>query len=317
MINAIQLACKRVEVMGKTNSAVLIIAFNRPETTLKVLQRVSEAKPKKLYLSLDGPRPDNVEDVTNQNRILDMFDNLDWNCELKINKSENNLGCKYGPAAAIDWFFENEEEGIILEDDILVDPSFFTYCDILLEKYRDNELIGLICATNFSKAKIDESYSFSYFNHIWGWASWRRAWKKNNLEMTEWPKDRKEVVYNIFKEFKSTKFWNYHFDKAYANKIDAWDYQWLYSCWANNMMAILPNKSLAVNIGFGSEATHTKTMPKFAQGNTVNTMQFPMNNPKLVVQNTIVDDNIKIKVFNIRWFEIMKNIIRQKFIEKF
>ncbi|ELX4188077.1 hypothetical protein QJ358_001476 [Vibrio vulnificus] len=301
------------------NVPILIIAFNRYFTTEKVLNSLRGIKPKKIYLSLDFPRAGNSNDVEEQKKIISLFDDIDWECELKINKHKENQGCKYGPSKAIDWFFENEDKGIILEDDIVAENFFFYYCEILLEKYEFDDRVGLICGSNFASNRdvIQGSYDFSYYNHIWGWATWKRAWIKNEIEMDSWKQEGKGVISNIFFDVKTKKYWEYYFERAFQNRIDAWDYQWLYSCWKHKMLAILPKESLVENIGFGEDATHTFTAPKFVQNAKVDKFQNTIIHTEYIIRNINLDEDISRTVFVISWFSVLKNFLRRKIKEKF
>jgi hypothetical protein len=304
---------------NKFDVPILIIAFNRYLTTKKVLNSLRDIKPKKIYLSLDFPRVGNANDIEEQKKIMSLFEDIDWECEVNINKQKENQGCKYGPAKAIDWFFENEDKGIILEDDIVAKSFFFKYCEELLEKYEFDDRVGLICGTNFASNRdsIGGSYDFSYYNHIWGWATWKRAWVKNEIEMDSWKQEGEGVIAKIFSDIKSKKYWEYYFERAFQNKIDAWDYQWLYSCWKHDMLAILPKESLVENIGFGDNATHTFTAPKFVKNNKANEGNSSILHSKIILRNNNLDENIGRTVFDICWFTVVKNFLRRKLKEKF
>jgi hypothetical protein len=177
---------------------VLFVIFNRLDTTNIVFKAIRKAQPKKLYIAADGPRPGNVSDEEKCTSIRKLVINVDWDCELKTLFREENLGCGLGPASAYDWFFEHEEEGIILEDDCLPDPSFFIYCQELLEKYRHDTKIMHITGSNFQKGwQNDEDYSyyFSSYPHEWGWATWRRAWKLYDFKVQKYPElDKKDYL---------------------------------------------------------------------------------------------------------------------------
>lgn len=159
--------------------------FNRPDLTKISFEKIREYKPNLLYIAADGPRKDHKNEKELCDQARNIIEKIDWKCELKTLFREKNLGCKLAVSSAISWFFEHEEQGIILEDDVLVEFSFFTLCEELLEKYKNEEKISMISADNFSfgKCKTQGSYHFSYYSHVWGWATWRRAWKDYDVDL--------------------------------------------------------------------------------------------------------------------------------------
>ena len=168
------------KILYQTKSAVLFVVFNRPDTTKRVFEAIRLAKPKRLYITTDGPRPNMPDDVQLCKQTREIVSVVDWDCEVKTLFREENAGCKNGVSAAINWFFDHEEEGIILEDDCLPANSFFKFCDTLLEKYRYDTRVRHItgCNLQFGKKWGDASYYFSNLTNGWGWASWRRAWRR-------------------------------------------------------------------------------------------------------------------------------------------
>jgi hypothetical protein len=241
---------------------VLFIVFNRPDTTAKVFQRIREVQPIKLFIAADGPRigKDGEKEKCEAVRKL-ILEGIDWPCEVKTLFRDQNLGCGLAVSGAITWFFENVEEGIILEDDTLPDISFFPFCKTLLEKYRYDEKVKMISGNNFQRGKWrgDGSYYFSAYNHIWGWASWRRAWKYYDFTLSSVTQDEiKRKLKYYFKKKSICKYWVDIFSIMKKGEIDTWDYQWTFFIWSSYGVAILPNLNLVTNIGFGENATHTK-----------------------------------------------------------
>ena len=160
-------------------SPILFLIFNRPETTKKVFSAIKEVQPPRLYIAADGPRSEQPDEADHCELARTIATKVDWDCEVKTLFRDQNLGIRIAVSQAIDWFFEQEPEGIILEDDCLPDQSFFWFCKELLEKYRNDTRIMHIGGTNFQfgKNRTNYSYYFSRYAHIWGWASWRRAWE--------------------------------------------------------------------------------------------------------------------------------------------
>lgn len=265
-------------------SAVLFLVFNRPETTRQVFEAIRAAKPPRLYVAADGPRPSRPDDVRRCAEVRDIATRVDWPCDVKTLFRDQNLGCKIGVSEGINWFFEEEEEGIILEDDVLPLQSFFGYCDELLERYRNDERVGLISGCNLIMRRYtpQDSYFFSAYNHIWGWASWRRAWKHYDVAMKDWPNWRDQgglsEISNGNARFE--RYWRMTFDKAFAGKIDTWDYQWTFTCWRYGMLSTLPAFNQTNNLGFCAEATHTTaSAPKYVTESTPCALDFPLKHP--------------------------------------
>jgi len=180
---------------------------------------------------------------------------------MKTNFAEENLGCKKRMASGIDWVFSQVEEAILLEDDCVPCPDFFRFCSELLIRYRNDPKIVHIAGTNFQAGRLrgDASYYFSRFVHIWGWASWRRAWQHYDVAMRSWPQATQEKwLSKLYSDPIEREFWNDNFDRVHAGKIDTWDYQWAYACWRTDGIGIIPNMNLVTNIGAGPDATHTK-----------------------------------------------------------
>lgn len=179
------------------NVPILFIIFNRPETTKAVFHEIRKNQPFQLFVAADGPRREIFEDIENCRKVREIIQLIDWECNVQTLFRDENLGCKIAVSSAIDWFFSQVDEGIILEDDCLPDQSFFPFCQELLEKYRYDAKIMMIGGSNFqfNKNKFEYSYYFSRYFHIWGWASWKRAWQFYDVEMKAWPEiDRKSVV---------------------------------------------------------------------------------------------------------------------------
>lgn len=266
---------------------VLFIIFNRPETTKKVFEVISQIKPKKLFIAADGPREDKPgeKELCEETRKI-VIEKIDWPCEVKILFRDKNLGCGKAVSSAIDWFFDNVEEGIILEDDCLPDPSFFRFCTELLERYRFDDKIFMISGDNFLPKSLrpKESYYFSQIPHIWGWATWKRAWKKYDFEMTDFPLFREEkTIEKIWVDKKVQKYWLEKLSITFSGELNTWDYQWVYTIWKNSAYSIAPNKNLISNIGFDNNGTNTTNIKDSSANIPLEKMCFPMTgNPNTV-----------------------------------
>lgn len=240
---------------------IAFFVFNRPDVTRRVLARIASARPDRLFLVADGPRPDRAGEAEAVAQVREIVACVDWPCEVHRNFATENLGCRTRMSSGIDWVFSLVEEAIILEDDCLPDPSFFPYCQELLERYRHDTRVMHIGGSNFLADKLEftDSYHFSKYPHIWGWATWRRAWRCYDVRMSSWPKF---VSAGLLKRpcpgHRERAYWTAMFQSMYGGVIDTWDYQWIYACWEQNGLAILPAVNLVSNIGGGEMATHTK-----------------------------------------------------------
>lgn len=244
-----------------TRNAVLMLVFNRPDVTQKVFEAVRQARPPRLYVAADGARADRPADLETTAQVRAIFNDIDWPCEVHTRFLEQNLGCRMAVSSAIDWFFQQEEQGIVLEDDVLPSPAFFSYCDTMLERYKHDERVFSVVGNNLVEPwyQHPESYFFSKVFFVWGWASWRRAWQHYDVNMASWPKARENKKYLSYmpENWLHRAYWQLVFDLAYKNQISTWDHQWTYAHWENNAVCVTPTKNLVNNIGFGGEATHT------------------------------------------------------------
>jgi hypothetical protein len=239
---------------------VLFLIFNRPDSTEQVFEAIKRARPPRLYVAADGPRSDRNDDreLCAQARVV--VEQIDWPCEVRTLFRDKNLGCMNAVSSAIDWFFETEEEGIILEDDCLPHPDFFRFCEVMLSEYRDNERLMHIAGANFQQAnwRGDGSYYFSRYNHIWGWATWKRAWESYDVHMSTYSEQEAEALLKrMFDTGRERRYWMSIFSRLVNGEIGTWDYQWTYAIWQQDGLAIIPNVNLVTNLGFDNSGTHT------------------------------------------------------------
>jgi len=240
------------------NTAVLFLVFNRLDTTKLVFQAIRQARPPRLYIAADGARENKQGEAKNVQVIRDfIMKNIDWKCEVKTLFRDENLGCKYAVSGAVTWFFNNEEQGIILEDDCLPSQSFFWFCEELLEKYKEDMRVGQISGDNFQKGvkRGVADYYFSIYAHIWGWASWANRWQNYDVNLESF--NDAKFIEEIFDKKSSQQFWVEGFKNMKAGRIDTWDYQWVFTLLKAKQLIVLPNVNLIENIGFGVNATHT------------------------------------------------------------
>lgn len=260
---------------------VAFIIFNRPEIQRKAFEKIREARPTKLFVIADGARPERVGEIDKCRQCRTIVDEVDWECEVMTNFSEVNLGCKDRVSTGLDWVFSLVEEAIILEDDCVPDSSFFRFCEEMLWKYRENEQIMMISGSNFLKEMHREkfSYRFSIFSDIWGWATWKRAWKHYDIEMKQWPRFHQEgVLYDLMPAFYA-KIWEETLQHVYQDKINSWAYRWTFAGFLKKGLSVAPNVNLVSNIGFTEEATHTKNADILYANMKANCIEFPLKHP--------------------------------------
>lgn len=271
---------------------VAFIIFNRPDTTERVFEEIAKARPPKLLVVGDGPRANRPGEAETVAACRAIIDRVDWDCEVLTNFSSVNLGCKRRVSTGIDWVFEQVGEAIILEDDCLPDPSFFRFCQELLERYRHDQRIGMISGDNFQfgNRRNDDSYYFSKYVHIWGWATWRDRWAGSyDVMMAKWPRIRDEAwLADMVGNRREAAYWKKIFERVYRSEIDTWDYQWVFANWVEGRMTILPAVNMIANVGFDRNATHTTGDSELANLARY-PMGFPMKHPPGVFRNMQAD----------------------------
>jgi hypothetical protein len=274
------------------NTPILFLIFNRPGITRNTFARLREVKPKRLYVAADGARKNKPgeEELCRQTR--EVIGLVDWDCEVRTLFREDNLGCGKAVSGAITWFFEQEEMGIIIEDDCMPALSFFGYCEKMLNHYRYEERVMHIGGTNFlyGNVPIKESYYFSAQAHVWGWATWRRAWKKYDFNMCAFYSFvRDEKIFNYHRREDMALFWLDIFRKMYYKKIDTWDYQWVFTMYNNNGVSAIPHVNLISNTGFGEGATHTGNSDSVFANNPTGVMEETLVHPAKIELNRTAD----------------------------
>lgn len=275
------------------HTPILLLIYNRPDTTSQVFAAIRAAQPERFYLAADGPRKDRPQDASLCESTRVAAEGIDWPCEVATLFRERNLGCKVAVSSAIDWFFGQVEEGIILEDDCLPHRDFFLYCENLLTRYRHDDRVMHIGGANFQfgMRHSNETYYFSRYPHIWGWASWRRAWRLYDVEMKEWTKEAvKSNVLALFGNRMEKRFWESAWDGVCNGKINTWDFQWAFACLVHNGLAVIPNGNLVSNIGFGEASTHTRKKNRVSSI-PLSGLEFPLIHPTVLFPDVQADAN--------------------------
>ena len=241
-------------------SPVVFLAFNRPNHTARTFEAVRAARPQQLFIVADGPREEHPEDTEQCAAVRAVVEQVDWPCDVRRDYAESNLGLKRRVSSGLDWVFGQVDRAIILEDDCLPHPDFFSFCDELLERYADDNRVWVITGNNFQNGRKrgDATYYFSRYNHCWGWATWRRAWQHYCGELAFWPEwSSTEEWIQQTPDRKERAYWSGVFERVYAGQINSWSFPWTASVWYHGGLTATPNVNLVGNIGFGAEATHT------------------------------------------------------------
>jgi GR25 family glycosyltransferase involved in LPS biosynthesis len=231
-------------------TAVLFLVFNRPDTTRQVFEAIRQARPPRLYVAADGPRHNSVAEAGRVAEVRQVATEVDWPCEVKTLFRDNNLGCKNAVSEAITWFFDNEEQGIILEDDCLPSQQFFVFAEDMLNRYAKETRVMMISGTNYMSGKIKQPYFFSEHFTIWGWATWRRAWVHYDVEMRFWSDQRaRSELSEKYSNKWIRKHFEYTFDELTDGYVDTWDIQWVFTGIINRFLCLTPSKNQIQNIG--------------------------------------------------------------------
>ncbi|GAB3544051.1 nucleotide-diphospho-sugar transferase [Spirosoma fluminis] len=274
---------------------VLFIIFNKSDETKRVFNAIRSQKPARLFIAADGPRPGTEGEAERCQLIRNwVLEHVDWSCELKTLFRDENRGCGRGPSEAISWFFEHVDEGIILEDDCLPNPTFFQFCADLLGTHRDNRQVSMISGNNFQLVQpmpIEADYYFSVFPSSNGWATWKRSWEGFDYTLSNWPRiDKKQLSTYLFAEKPYARWWLNQFDWLYRNKPDdMWDFQFHYLCMTRGQLAVIPKANLVSNIGYGPYATHSQNPDSYFANVPTHELAIPFTHPERIERHYEAD----------------------------
>lgn len=278
---------------------VLFIIFNRPDTTATVFDVIRAAKPSHLYIAADAPRPGNINDEVKCAEARAITETIDWPCTVNRLYRNENLGCGLAVSGAINWFFSFEEEGIILEDDCLPHPHFFDFASEMLLKYKNDSRIISINGSNLGyESKNGDSYCFSRYMNMWGWATWRDRAMRIDYEMQEWKRIDKPMFW-LYKKMKQYffdfdinwfKLWKSKFDFVSKDINFTWDWQWIYHQMANRKLSIVPGVNLVSNIGFNEDATHTLHQDNPAANIPTKAIRQPLKHPSSIQPDFLYEE---------------------------
>lgn len=295
------------------STPILFLIFKRLDTTKLVFEAIRQVKPPKLYIGADGYRLGHKGEKEKIREVREyVLNNIDWDCEVKTLFRDENMGCGPAITGALNWFFGYEEAGIILEDDLLPDQSFFQFCEELLERYQDEPKVLSISGNYFAgeKNRPKTSYYFSHYLHVWGWATWRRAWLHYDRQMVKWAQLRDTDFLNDLSggDRHFANYWSRIFDLVWSGKLDTtWDYQFIFATWVMDGLSIMPNRNLVKNIGFDINATHTIDESTWLANLPLERMEFPIVHPAKIERNHILDSWSDQNVFEIGFFSSLKS----------
>jgi hypothetical protein len=281
-------------------TSVAFCVYNRPTHTEKVLAALATVKPRHLMIIADGPRQDRPDDPVKCSAVIDLIKSIDWPADIEWNVSPTNLGLRSRLQSGLSWAFNRVEEVIVVEDDCVPHPSFFRFCTELLDRYRNDPRIAVICGSNF---QLDAdcgpaSYFFSRYPLIWGWAGWRRTWQQYDPDLNQWPNLRETSwLIDYLGDPLASAYWRGTFDKVRAG-FDTWDFQLTFSCWRANALAVQPAQNLVTNLGFGAESTFTRAEDSILAGLPTREMRFPLVHPKTVERAEDCDDRTEQLAFS-------------------
>ena len=297
---------------------IVLIIFKRPDTTEQVFNAIREIKPSKLLVIADGPRNSRPGEAEKCLAARAIIEQVDWDCEVLKNYSDINLGCGLRVSSGLDWVFKQVEEAIILEDDCVPHSTFFPFCEELLEKYRNDNRISSISAQRlYNVQSTTDSYYFSRYPHVWGWATWKRAWQQYDFSLKVWPEIKeKSLLSQILLDSNAASSWEEILQAAYDNHINIWDYQWTLSCWLQNSLSIHPRANLVTNIGFGLDATHTSENSMF-EFLPITAMPFPLQHPAFMIRDIQSDAYIQKTVFDSSRMQALKKTLKKVLLKIF
>jgi len=256
--------------MTQTETPVLLIGFNRPENMRRVIDSIRPAAPTEVYFAVDGPREGSTTDLDRVRATQNLVHSIDWSCNIVTNFQEKNLGCARGVSGAIDWFFNNVEQGIILEDDIVVGEDFFPFMWEMLGRYREDPRVFSVTGSNRIPRGVvgmENQYRFCSVPQVWGWGTWRDRWETYSLDISGWRKHfpARNLFASVGKSPEAFAFWSANFDLMARMAVDTWDLQLVYCAMRQGRLTVTPNINLVENIGWGIDSTHTRAMPSYLQ----------------------------------------------------
>ncbi|RYG85737.1 MAG: hypothetical protein EON59_11580 [Alphaproteobacteria bacterium] len=265
-------------------TAALLLPYNRVTEIRLVVEAILKAPVSRLYIGADGPR-DNASDRVACSRVHDYLDGVDWPFEVHKLYQRGNLGCSAAIKHHLDWFFEHEEHGVVLEDDCVPDPQFFAYCDVLLSRFATDDRV--MCINGYTPfvpgGQRDHDYWFSIYPLSWGWGTWRRAWRRFRADMSGLDDFlAAERFPGAAGKQPVAARWADRFRLARSSPDYSWFVNWTYSCWAAGGLSVMPNASLVRNIGLTHGGKQLKTLPLPGADTPIGRLGWPLKHPAAV-----------------------------------
>lgn len=274
------------------NTPVLVLAYRRPHTLRQVIDALRPVAPPLLFLACDGPHPESPMEEARVKEVRELLDSaIDWPCEVHRSYSLEHLGARRGVSSAISWFFAHVEQGIILEDDCVPDPTFFPFCEELLDLYANDLRVWCITGGNYQDGRVrgQGTYYFSRYPHCWGWATWRSRWDAFDEGMASFEAfDASGLIQDIFSDPLEAAYWLRIWKTQYIQpSLDIWDYQWSFTCMSASGLTAVPNSNLITNVGDGPDATHTAGSASLHM--PTRPLSFPLVHPSFVLRDQSAD----------------------------
>ncbi|MEO1350762.1 MAG: glycosyltransferase family 2 protein [Cyanobacteria bacterium J06635_15] len=293
------------------HTPIAFFIYRRPDLTARVFEAIRQVRPSQLLIIADGPHPARPQEAQSCETTREVVRSIDWDCQVYTDFSPVNLGLAKRISSGLDWVFSQVDQAIILEDDCLPDPSFFLFCQALLNHYANDQRIMTISGDNyqFGRCRTTYSYYFSRYNHCWGWATWQRAWQHFDFDMSQWPTVRDQGwLWDILQDRAAVKVWETAFQRTFEGIYDTWDYRWTLACWLRSGLTVLPQVNLVSNIGFGTAGTHLVRRNIFADLAS-GAVTFPLKHPPYVIRDARADRYTQNVLFSMAPI----NRIRRKF----
>lgn len=265
--------------------SVLLVIFNRPEKTHRVIDALRQVKPARLFVAADAPRFDHPEDKEKCCLARQVATDVDWPCDVKTRFLNDNVGCDSSVASAIGWFFEHVEYGVIFEDDCVPHPHFFPFCAELFDRYAADERIMQISGlAPYTARNHPYDYHFSgRFRCGGGWGTWQRAWKYFTFSLKQYDEGEVlEMLRPYYADYAQRRLQYMKFCQFKKGTFNNWDFLWNMACYSQNGLSIVPEKNLITNIGFGEDATHTQKVEPIFANLEGRPLKFPLRHPPFV-----------------------------------
>ena len=272
-----------------------MVIFNRPDRARQVFARVREARPKKLYLLADGPRPSVPEDEPLCAETRGIAGDVDWDCEVVEVFSDANLGCSGRITSGLERVFGECESAIVLEDDCLPHSTFFRYCEEALNHFRGDDRVFAVTGGKYpcEPRTAPHSYRFSRMFNAWGWAAWRRSWQSIDFSMADYPAFKAERrIESYSRSALETRFFINGFEQASKKEIEPWDWAVMYAAYTRRQLMVMPDRNLVSNTGWGAEGTQQKNPRHILADLPTYPMSFPLRHPPEVAENAVLDRKI-------------------------